>query len=247
MQTGEPLDPPGVAAAIAPIIDRLRIAIVRAVGPMESEVAERLGVPAPVLRLLGMLRNTTPDRIVSIADVLEVFLYQPPEQIRAAIDGLVRAGLAEMIGDEDLRLAKSAQVLVHEVLGRMQTVLEELWSDQAELVARLLPIAQRACAAVTASGGAATRIMAPPYQAPDSSPALLLAESLTPLRFHRFDAYAAAWRAEGLTVAAILQLPAGPQRQRIEDETNRLSAPPYAVLSDAERFTLVTGLGALPN
>jgi hypothetical protein len=214
---------------------------------MEGQLAERLDVPAPLLRMLGMLRNTTPDRVVRVDDVLEVFLYQPAEQTRSTIDGLLRAGLAEAVGDDELRLAKSSLVLIPEVFARMQSFLDELWTGQTELVDRLLPIAQRACAAVTETGGAATRVMAPPSQLPGASAALVLAESLTPLRFHRFDAHAAAWRAEGLTVAQVQQLGPGEQRERIEAETNRRAAAPYAVLSESERFALVTGLGALPN
>jgi hypothetical protein len=72
-------------------------------------------------------------------------------------------------------------------------------------------------------------------------------EALTPLRFHRSDAHAAAWRAEGLTADEIRDLGPGPQRERIEAETNRRAAAPYAVLSAEERFILLSGLGALPN
>jgi hypothetical protein len=247
MNTGEPLEAERIAAATAPIIDRIRMAVVRAVGAVEADVADRLEIPAPLLRLLGMLRNTAPDRVVAIDDVLEVFLYQPPAQIKATIEALVRVGLAESVGDRTLRLTSAAQPVMQEVFGSMQTFVDELWSAQADLVTRLLPIAERVCAAVSLSGGAATRVMAPRQALPGASAALLLAESLTPLRFHRFDAHAAAWRAEGLTVEQMQQLEPGPQRQRIEDETNRRVAPPYAVLTPDERFTFVTGLGALPN
>ncbi|MDP1806171.1 MAG: hypothetical protein Q8K72_13450 [Acidimicrobiales bacterium] len=74
-----------------------------------------------------------------------------------------------------------------------------------------------------------------------------LAERLTPLRFHRFDAHVAAWEAEGLTAQEVQTLDAGPVRDRIEEATNRLSATPYAVLDAGERVELLGGLGALPN
>ena len=45
----------------------------------------------------------------------------------------------------------------------------------------------------------------------------------------------------------VQSLGAGPQRDRIEDETNRLAAAPYAALDPAERVDLLGGLGALPN
>ncbi|MGN6474255.1 MAG: hypothetical protein ACTHK4_11495 [Mycobacteriales bacterium] len=247
MHTGESLEPVRVAAAIAPIIDRLRMAVVRAIRPMETELAERLGLPEGVLGPLGMLRNTMPDRVVSLDDLLEVFVYQPSDTVLSAVGRLTTANLLESVGDGEIRLTKASHPLVHEVMGRMQSFLDELWSDRGPLVDALLPLAQRACAAVGDTGGRATQVMAPPYDPPNASPALLLAEALTPLRFHRHDAHAQAWRSEGLTAEQIQQLAPGPQRQLIEDETNRLAATPYAVLTADERFTLVTGLGALPN
>lgn len=244
---GDSLDPDSVAAAIAPTIDRLRLAFVRATGPLVGEIAERTGLPTAVLTPLGMLRNLMPDRLARVDDVVEVFLYQPSEQIRGAVDALVSADMLEAVGDGQIRLAAAGRNVVSELFERSQQFADEQWAARVDTVTTLLPIAERACAAVTESGGAATRVMAPLCDASAASSALRLAELLTPLRFHRFDAHAAAWRAEGLTVEQIQQLEPGPLRQRIEAETNRLSAAPYAVLTADERFTLLTGLGALPN
>ncbi|HWC36073.1 MAG TPA: hypothetical protein VG650_14785 [Mycobacteriales bacterium] len=245
MQTGDPLDASSVAAAIAPVIDRLRMAVVRAIRPAQAEIAERTGVPEAVLGPIGNLRNLMPDRSAAVDDVLALFVYQPAERIRAALDGLRAAGMLE--GGDDVRLGGPGQLVVSELFARTQTFLDEAWWEHADLIASLLPIAQRACAAVAETGGAATRVVAPPYEPPGASPALLLAETLSPLRFHRHDAHTWAWQAEGLTAEQIQQLEPGPQRQRIEAETNRRAAAPYAVLTGAERFRLCTGLGALPN
>jgi hypothetical protein len=247
VQTAASLEPEHVAAAIAPIIDRLRLAVVGGLRPTTLEIAERTGLPVPVLMPLGLLRNAMPDRTVAIDDILELFVYQPPDQVRAAIDGLVAGNLLESVSPDEVRLTDGGMVVIGSLFGRTQAFLDDLWSGHAERVATLLPLAQRACAAVIDSGGGATRVMAPQYEPVGASPFLLLGETLSPLRFHRHDAHAAAWRAAGLTVQQIQQLEPGAQRDGIEAETNRRAAPPYAVLSADERFTLLAGLGALPN
>jgi hypothetical protein len=70
---------------------------------------------------------------------------------------------------------------------------------------------------------------------------------LSVLRYHRADAHAAAWQAAGLTADAMIQLPEGPLRAAIEEETNRRAGVPYAALSIDERVALLAGLAALPG
>jgi hypothetical protein len=70
---------------------------------------------------------------------------------------------------------------------------------------------------------------------------------LTALRFHRYDCHVAAWRDAGLTVAEVVALSDGPQRDAIERATNRCAGVPYGILAEGERFDLVAGLGSLPG
>jgi hypothetical protein len=109
----------------------------------------------------------------------------------------------------------------------------------ADLVGRLLEAGQ-------ATGGPAFRVLAPVYEPTDASPAVRLTTRLGALRHHRADAHRAAWQAAGLTVQQLRALPAGPERQAIEDETNRRDEPIYQVLDHGERIELLSGLGALP-
>lgn len=51
----------------------------------------------------------------------------------------------------------------------------------------------------------------------------------------------------GTTVEEIRALEDGPVRRAIEDETDRLDEPIYAVLSADERLELLAGLAALPG
>jgi antitoxin (DNA-binding transcriptional repressor) of toxin-antitoxin stability system len=193
-----------------------------------------------------MLRNSVGGRIVAVDDVLGLFLYSDGELIRSTLDELVTAGVLESARGHAVAVTDKGREIVHLVFGMTQEFLDQLWTGHTELVARLLPLADRACAAVSATGGAAVRVVTPVYNPPDASPALKLAERLTPLRFHRFDAHAEAWRAEGLTVEEIQALDPGPLLDKIEAETNRWAAAPYCVLEPDERAELLHGLSALP-
>jgi hypothetical protein len=76
---------------------------------------------------------------------------------------------------------------------------------------------------------------------------MVAAERLTALRFHRFDAHVAAWKAAGLTGEEVASLPPGSQREAIEAETNRRAAAPYEALEPGERVDFLGALAALPN
>lgn len=80
------------------------------------------------------------------------------------------------------------------------------------------------------------------------SPAARLWDKLRALRYHRADAHAAAWQAQGLTVEGIRTLATDdPVRVRIEAATNRMAARPYRVLNRNERAVLLTTLRKLPG
>jgi hypothetical protein len=123
----------------------------------------------------------------------------------------------------------------------------ELWSAHRETVAELSELAGRLVVAAAVTGGDAYAALAPPYEPPDASAGLLLHHRLAVLRYHRADAHAAAWQAAGYTADTIRGLAAGPERERIEAETNRGAGRPYATLSAAERSRLVSGLTVLPG
>jgi hypothetical protein len=243
--TGDRSSPARVAAEIAPIIDGLRLAAAGAVRRIGPELAERNGIPVGAAAVVGMLRNTMPSRVVDVDDVLGVFLYTPGEQVRSSLDQLVAADALERVDGRGIALTDRGRAVVLEMFACMQGFVDRLWEGHEEVVAATLPLAEVACGAVTATGGASVRVVAPPYDPPGASMALRLIERLTPLRFHRFDAHAQAWRAEGLTAAEAQQLDAGEQRDRIERRTNALAAAPYAVLDPAQRLALVRGLATL--
>ncbi|BEL05532.1 hypothetical protein Q0Z83_037230 [Actinoplanes sichuanensis] len=111
---------------------------------------------------------------------------------------------------------------------------------------RLVDLLGRLLDAGSATGGPAFRALEPVSEPVDASPAVRLTSRLGALRHHRADAHRAAWQAAGLTVQQIKELPAGPQRQAIDAETDRRDEPIYDVLSADEKVDLLAGLGALP-
>jgi hypothetical protein len=246
-RVGEWEEPERVAAAVAPHIDRLRLVIARSMGARAGDVSEQTGIPAAALPLLSMLRNTMPDRAVEIDDVLEVFVYTPPGSVRESLEQLIDAAAIERVAGSRVRLAGVGRDVVIWMRAQIQDLLSGLWAGHDELVARTLPLVERAYEAAMADGGPTLRVVSPVVDPVDASPAVRLAERLTPLRFHRFEAHAGAWRSEGLTAEQAQALESGPLRDRIEAETNRLAAPPYAALDPRQRTMLQEGLAGLPS
>lgn len=110
----------------------------------------------------------------------------------------------------------------------------------------LAALVGRVLTAAAETAGPAFAGLYPPHERAGDPPGVVLFNRLAVLRYHRADAHAAAWAAEGLTAQEMQALQPGELRERIEAETNRLAATPYAVLSEPERQALVAGLRMLP-
>ncbi|MCH7231498.1 hypothetical protein L0U85_11645 [Glycomyces sp. L485] len=65
--------------------------------------------------------------------------------------------------------------------------------------------------------------------------------------YHRADAHRAAWARGGLSATDIVEMRPGPERQAIEDDTDRRDEPVCGALSGHERLELLAGIGALPD
>jgi hypothetical protein len=244
----DPLAPATVAGHIAPIIDRLRLAVARRTKQLSTTTGliSSAGVGEPAFQLFMMMRNTLPDRVLGAEQLGAAFIYQRPGAATLLLDELRDADLIEGRADSVMCLSERGR----DLMGRLVVVggdaVRELWGADPSH-ARLLPLADRALAAAAPSGGAGFALMTPAYDAPDAADGTKLSERLAGLRFHRFDAHVAAWTAAGLTAQAVKALAPGPEREAIERETNRRAAAAYATLDPAERLELLAGLGALPG
>jgi hypothetical protein len=257
----DPNDVGAFSAAIAPVIDRLRLGIMERMVPQLVPMMVRVGIGEPGGRTLGMLRNVEPGEAFpasSVEAVVEpgeafpassveaVFRYVPREQVAAGVAELTGAGLVEPVEPAALVVTPAGLEVLAELHGVSATITAERWPDGPPLAA-LDALAARAVEAARPSGGPAFALVTPARDDPEAAPSALLGERLTALRFHRFDAHVAAWTAAGLTALEVAQLPPGDARDEIEAATNRHAADAYRGLTTEERLDLLAGLAALRN
>jgi hypothetical protein len=235
-----------VAALVAPIIDRIRLGISKQTAAGLAHLIGSLGLDRQAAATLANLRNVGPGTTITRDGIRAVYTYTPTGTVDAGIALLCTAGVLDEFAPDRFVITHGGAQLQAEIAARTAELLAEAWRNQEDRVTALALLAGRALDAGRSDGGVAFGIMAPAGQPADTPVEVLLSERLTGLRFHRFDAHIAAWRAAGLSVETIKELKAGPERTVIEVETNRRAATPYAVLDAVERLELVAGLGALP-
>jgi len=236
-----------IAALVAPVVDRLRLAVHHSMQAAVAVAAGEHALDKQMAMVIGNLRNLAPGQAVARSAVEAVYIYAGASAIEHGIDGLIQVGLVEDAAEGRVRLSERGQSLVGEIHGIGATAANGLWAGHEERATALAGLAARAVRAAAVDGGDTFSLLAPSQEPADASEAALLSERLTGLRFHRFDAHVAAWRAAGLTADQIKALRNGPARAAIEAETNRRASTPYATLDPAERLELLAGLGALPG
>lgn len=241
----ELLSPLRMATLVAPVIDRLRFAVSRQVRATTASLAAEAGLGELGTRAWTTLRNTMPDREVTIDDVRAVYRYHPEERVEASLAEVTAGAVVEQTAGGRYRLTPKGQALTMKLLETTATAAQELWSARPERIPGLAATAGRVMDVASATGGAGYRMVTPPYLPDGITPAYVLVERVTALRWYRFDAHVGAWEAAGLTPEAIRAMTAGPERDAIEAETNRRAAPPYADLEPEERLDFLAGLGAL--
>ncbi len=225
------------AAAIAPVIDAAQVNVHASARRAITALAETAGVSTG---LLYDLRFVLPLRPLTRVGLGAIYRYRDAAEREAGIrEHLSESTLAE---DEDgvLRATASGLAFIRQLYEAHDATAGLCWAGQdlprlAHLAGRVLDRAERL-------PGGALELVAPPYEPDGSGPGLLLFNRLAVLRYHRADAHARAWQAEGLSAAEIVGLRDGPVRARIEAETNLRAARPYQVLAEDERQALYDGL-----
>ena len=235
----------GFAAKIAPEIDRIRVAIaqgaMRRLGPLVSE----LGVSPGAGPLLSMFRNLPPGRRTNREAVDALFPYQPAETTAHALAELESAGVVA-VADDEIRLTEKGVAVIDRLYAALVQVVDEMWRGVDADFEHLASITAKAITAAASTGGPTFHMLSPVYERAGTPASVRLAESLTPLRFHRFDAHVAAWRDAGLTPAEVQALENSPAKEAIEADTNARAAAAYETLDAKERTTLLDGLRVLP-
>ena len=249
------------AALIAPAVDRVYRAASTAAAAVGTELQQRYGGPAAVGFLVDLrTRLAAPGGMVSAGGFAAVTRYHDPASCQRVLDKQVAYGMVVRHPDGTLRATERGAAFLTDLYALHAEVTAEIWGPEhtirlarlAELTGRLLAAARTdpagAGPAVDPGGDAsAFGAVAPPYEPEGTPVGVLLFNRLGALRFHRADAHAAAWTAAGHTARSIIDLPPGPARLAIEQETDRRAAGPYQGLDPDQRVTLLADLAALPG
>lgn len=233
------------AAVIAPHLDRLRLGVMRAsmtLG-MESGLLNGAGMDPGTFTVFAMLRNAYPDRAVPIESYRAAYVYQDPATFDSALAVMLDAGHV-VADDQAVALSDSGRELIAGVRAVGARAANQLWGGGPLPVNSLADRCLAAAGRIAVPGGA-FHLVAPPHDEPDDTDATRLAERLTGLRWHRFDAHVAAWTAAGLSVTAAKELESGPLHDAVEAETNRRAGPAYEALTSHERTSMLDALNTL--
>ncbi|MEV0388764.1 hypothetical protein [Nonomuraea sp. NPDC050643] len=223
------------AAAIAPIISVVHVNVHAAASRAVTELSETSGVTPG---FLSDLRFMLPLRPLTRAALAVIYRYRNGDA--PGLRRHLNEGTLAEYDDGTLRLTDKGLKFVHRLYDLHAAAAGRIWAGGdlpglATLTGRVLDAAERV-------PGGALELVTPAYEPEGAEPRLLLFNRLAALRYHRADAHALAWQAEGLSAAEIVSLTDGPLRARIEAETDLRAAAPYGVLSAGERDTLYDGL-----
>ncbi|WJK41514.1 hypothetical protein O7608_03530 [Solwaraspora sp. WMMA2056] len=254
------------AALTAPAVDRVYRAAMTAAASAGTELQQRYGGPAAVGFLVDLrTRLAAPGGLVAATGFTAVTRYHDPASCQRVLDKQVAYGMVVRHPDGALRATERGGAFLTDLYALHAEVTATIWgSEHAGRLVRLVDLTGRLLAAAlsgtdpapgpdqpdqpsAADGQDAFGAVAPPYE-PEGTPAgVLLLNRLCALRYHRADAHAAAWTAAGHTARSIIDLPPGPARLAIEQETDRRAAGPYQALDPDQRVTLLADLAALPG
>lgn len=243
------LSPMAYAPLIARVIDRVFpefMVAVRAGGG--RELAGRYGGPPAVGYLIEFrTKLSAPGGGVRADEFAAVCRYRDLDACRGILVSHAGHGTIALHDDGSFEATQRGHEFVDELFALHGEIAHRFWS--AFPAARLNELAYRALESVTA--GPSLSAMAPCHYPTGTPVEAVLVNNLGTLRYHRADAHAAAWQAEGLTADQIKAMPLdgadpGGGRTRIEVETNRGAAAAWTALTEAERLELLAGLGALP-
>jgi hypothetical protein len=243
------LTPVAYAPLIARVIDRVFPEFMMAVRERGGrDLAAGYGGP-PAVGFLVEFRTklSGPGATVSAGQFAAVCRYRDLEAAYETLRKHADHGTVAIADDGSFVATERGHEFLNDLYRLHGDVAHSFWADFP--TARLDALAQRALDSVTP--GPSLSAMTPCHYPAGTPTEAVLVNNLGTLRYHRADAHAAAWQAEGLTADQIEAMPldptgAGGVRTRIEVETNRAAAQAWAVLTEAERLELLAGLGALP-
>lgn len=226
------------AAAVATELHRLVPGVHAAARPRG---AAALAPVRPHGGFLVDLRTVLLHGAVPLAAVRAVHRHLP--RLDATMASLAAGGWLELSATDVIATERCRRLLT-ELMAILDGVCDTLWGTPSPTLATAEALV--AAGTGTSEGAAFDALSAAGHPGPGTVAGRLFT-ALCALRYHRADAHAAAWAAEGLTVDGVRSLADDdPLRRRIETTTDRVAARPYRSLPADARHTFVTALRALP-
>lgn len=212
----------GYAARVAPLLDgAFRAAMGDVAEHGGRELVRRFGGD-PARPLIDFRTGLAwPGRWITVRQADAVWRYRDRAACWAGIRVSAGAGFLDL-GSEGFRAAQRGREFLTALYALHEEVLGPRWP--AATVARASDLLGRVLGEATRTGGDAFAAMAPPYE-DGAGPATVLLNRIGTLRYHRLDAHVAAAEDEA--------------------QTDRLAAPPFAVLDPGERAALAADLAGL--
>jgi len=106
------MSPDRFAALIAPVIERLTLAIVTRAMARGASAPAPGGVPPGAMRMLGQLRTALVARKVPTAGLAAIYRYRDAGDIRRDLEDLHAAGLIDTTGDGAIQATGSGRVVL---------------------------------------------------------------------------------------------------------------------------------------
>ena len=131
------ISPSRFAPLIAPVIERLTLAVV------DSAIARAARTPGPhggspgSMRMFGQLRTALLARDVTATGLAAIYRYRDADDVRRDLDGLHAAGLISVADDGAVHVTETGRTVLTEMYKVTAEVAGELWAAQEGSLARL--------------------------------------------------------------------------------------------------------------
>lgn len=239
-------DAAAFSALVAPVVDRIAIAVHNAVDKNDITAlrGENRFHPGALALFAGLMVSGP----VSAEEFSELTRYQHFAPTTVLLDGLAQRGAIVLDDDYGFTATPEAVAVSKGIVALQAKAVTALFAPLAPTLPGLWSLLERAqSAAVADPNSLLSRLFNRSWLPSDASDGAKIWNSCVLLRMHRSDAHAMAWKEAGLTAPEIRELGPSPERTAIEVRTNELAAAPWVGLSATERLMLLAGMGALPG
>jgi len=138
------ISPDRFAPLIAPVIERLTLAVVTRAMARGASTTAPTAVPPGAMRMFGQLRTALLARNVPPAGLAAIYRYRDVGDLRRDLGGLHAAGLIDTTDDGAIQATSSGRVVLTEMYKVSADTAGELWAGQEGSLAGLSTLAGRA-------------------------------------------------------------------------------------------------------